>query len=1045
MTKKHYDKLSHREHILKRYDMYIGSIKLTSQSKFIFNNEKIVKNDIEISSGLERIYLEVILNAADNVLNSREAGIKVGKIIVNVDRKKIEIYNEGLHISTSISKKHKIRIPELIFFNLMSGSNFDDNNMRKTGGKFGMGSKLTSIFSKKFIVEIGDPKHHIYYKQFSENNMDVISQAEMSQYDNTKGFTKITFYPDFERFYIKELSDDMINLFHYYALSVSFTKNVKIIFNGIKHKLDIFDFAKLFEFYDGERNNLKIETGDSEVLFVDAPETGDMVSFVNSTPTLDGVHTKEWLNSTIKELGFDLRSTKSQFKRNIFMIVNCLLVEPDFTSQSKTTLSNPKPTVNFKGCKIKQMMKWDAIKYIKDADKAKLYRATDGKKTKYVNNKKLSDAKLAGTKDSSKCILYLTEGDSAKGSALRCLPNREYYGIFPLKGKPINSSKSDDNKYINNKEVVAIKKILGIKEELDYSDPINIKKLRYGKVGLFCDQDVDGQHIKGLLYLLFDKHYTSLIQNEFIFSLETPLVKANKGKKNVYFYNSFAFDEWSKENKGYKVKYFKGIGSLPDEELDYVFKNPKLLTLDYDKDASLSLSLAFDKGKENERKIWINSYIPSEKESKTITDFVNNDLITHSVENVNRTITNIIDGLKQSQRKILYTCILKCKTKEYKVSNLQGLVSSTTNYHYGNKCLEDAIFNMGKNYIGSNNIPLLAGEGNFGSRMGHDNAQARYPSVKLSPIVKFIFREEDNIILEYEKDGDTYLEPKYYYPIIPIWLVNGCNGVATGYNHYVSPRNPKKIIKYIEHWIKDKKLFELEPYYHNYKGKIFKNNEKWYSKYKIRFEENIYHIKEIPITITGSKVMEKLDKYVEDGKIKSYKDLSYGFKTERCKDTQPYFIVECDEIPFEKKVVIKKDNVNLLDKKKRCIQYKNIYEALDKYCSTRLHAYKHRKEKLLEQYKNQLNLEKLKARYISDVIDGNLVITKKDDEKLRSEMEEKGYPDEFLSLQHRSLTQSKIDEHLRTVQIFKKKIKELEDIIPKNIWLNELKELKKHL
>lgn len=1045
MTKKHYDKLSHKQHILKRCDMYIGSNKITSQSKFIFKNEKIIKTDIETVSGLERIYLEILLNAADNVLNSRDANVKIGKIIVNVNKEKVEIYNEGLHISTSINKKHNIRNPELIFFNLMSGSNFDDNNYRKTGGKFGMGSKLTAIFSKKFIVEIGDPKHHIYYKQFSDNNMDIISQAEMSPYDNTKGFTKITFYPDFEKFHIKELSDDIINLFHYYALSVSFTKNVKVIFNGIKHKLDIFDFAKLFGIEN--ENNLRIETDDSEILFVDAPDNGDMISFVNSIPTLDGVHTKEWLNSTIKELGFDLRSTKSQFKKNIFMIVNCFLIEPDFTSQSKTTLSNPNPKVSFKGCKIKQMMKWNAIKNIKDGDRIKLLSSNDGKKTKYVNDKKLSDAKFAGSKRSNECVLYLCEGDSAKGSAMKVLPNRDFYGIMPLRGKPINSSKSDDNKYVNNKEVIAIKKILGIKENVDYSNINNIKKLRYGNIGLFADQDVDGQHIKGLLYLLFDKHYTSLIKNNYIFSLETPLLRIIRGKKTHYFYNMFSFNEFCKSNsvKGCKIKYFKGIGSLEDVDLKYVFDNPKIISLEYDKDASKSLSLAFDKGKEDERKIWINSYIPNDKESKTITDFVNNDLITHSIENVNRTISSLIDGLKQSQRKILFTCIKKCKTKSYKVSNLQGEVSSETNYHYGNKCLEDAIFNMGKNYIGSNNIPLLHGEGNFGTRNGDDTAQARYPSVKLSNIVHYIFRPEDDIILEYEKDGDTTLEPKFYYPIIPIWLVNGCNGVATGYNHYITPRNPKKVIKYIIHWLKDKSLSKLEPYYHNYKGKIYEKNEKWYSNYKIKEIDGDFHIVEIPISLSISKCKEKLDKYVEKGKIKAYKDLSFGIKTERCIDVQPHFIIECDNLPFSKRLAIKKDNVNLLDKKKRCIQYKDIYDALNKYCSIRLHAYKHRKEKLLEQYNKQLNLEKLKAKYISDVIDGKLVITKKDDEKLRSEMEEKGYPDEFLSLQHRSLTQSKIDEHLRTVQIFKKKIKELQNTTPKNQWLNELKELKKHL
>lgn len=1046
MTKKHYDKLTHKEHILKRCDMYIGSNKITTESKYIFKDEQIIKTDIDISSGLERIFLEILLNAADNVLNSRENDVKVGKIIVNVDNDSVSVYNEGLHISTSMSKKHKMRIPELIFFNLMSGSNLDDNNQRRTGGKFGMGSKLTAIFSKKFIVEIGDPKRHIYYKQSSENNMNIVYPAEMSSYDGTKGFTKITFYPDFSRFNIEEFSEDIINLFHYYSLSVSFTKNVKVIFNKHKYKLDIYSFSKLFGIESD--NVMKIESDDSEVLLVDSPSNGDIISFVNSIPTIDGVHTKDWLNSIIKELGFDLRSTKSQFKQNIFMIINCLLIEPDFTSQSKTTLASPKPTININKKELKKMLKWQSIMNIKDDKRMKILSSNDGKKTKYVNTKKLSDAKFAGTKESMRCTLYLSEGDSSKGSILRIIGDRNYNGVFPLQGKILNSSKADDDRYVSNKEISSIKKILGIKEEIDYSDEDNIKKLRYGKVCIFADQDVDGQHIKGLLYLLFDKHYTSLIASNYVSSLETPLVKVIKGKKSHYFYNMNSFNEWCKDNdtKNIKLKYFKGIGSLLDEDLKYIFDNPKILQLRYDRKASDSLSLAFDNGRENDRKEWISNYIPSLKESKTISEFVNNDLITHSVENVQRTISSVVDGLKQSQRKILYTCIKKAKVKSYKVSDMKGLVSAETNYHYGDRCLEDTIFNMGKCYIGSNNIPLLKGEGNFGSRMGSDTAQARYPSVKLSNIVQYIFRQEDDIILEYVKDGDRDLEPNNYYPIIPMWLINGCSGIATGYNHYITPRNPYDVIKYIFKWLKNSDYdTELSPYYHNYNGKIFKENNRWYSKYKIRYEDDIYHIKEIPITITGSKCQEKLEKLASQNKIKSYKDLSYGITTSRCIDTQPYFIVDCDDIPFDSKVPIKKDNVNLLNFDKRCIQYDDIYEALKEYCDVRLKAYGIRKDKLLKLYDEQLKLEQLKIRYIKEIINGTLIITKKDDRVLISDMEDRGYPIEFLSMQQRSLTKNKVEEHMKIIETLERKISALESKSPKKLWREELKELRDKL
>lgn len=1047
-----YKLLDNISHILKRPTIYCGSLNVCEQDKYVYD-DKIELKSITLNDVIERMYIECIANSSDNVVRSREHGIKPGKIIINVSKSNISVYNEGYGISTKMNKKHKMRIPEMIFFNLHSGSNFNDDEERLRVGQNGLGVKITNVFSSKFKVEIGNSEEGVYYSQKSENNMRVVHPPTLEEYNKKKNFVKVSFTPDFEKLNIDEISDDIINLFHYYALVVSFTKDVKVIFNDMKHRLNIYDFADMFGIKSV--NSVYMESEDTKLLMFDAPNNGNTISFVNGNPTFNnGVHYNEWLNAIIKELDFDVRSSKHQFKKNIFTIIDCNLINPEFDGQAKLKLLSPKPTININKKELKKMKKWQAILNIKDEKRLKILSSNDGKKTKYVNTKKLCDAKFAGTKESMKCTLYLSEGDSAKGSILRIIGDRNYNGVFPLQGKILNSSKADDDKYVSNKEISSIKKILGIKEGVDYSDEANMKKLRYGKVCVFADQDVDGQHIKGLLYLLFDKHYTSLISNGYVSSLETPLVKVIKGKKSHYFYNMFSFNEWCKKNetKGVKLKYFKGIGSLLDEDLRYVFQNPKIIQLDYDDKASESLSLAFDTGRENDRKEWINSYVPCTRESKTITEFVNNDLITHSFENVQRNITSVVDGLKQSQRKILYTCIKKAKVKSYKVSDMKGLVSAETNYHYGDKSLEDTIFNMGKSYVGSNNIPLLQGEGNFGSRVGNDTAQARYPSVKLSPIVNYIFRSEDEIILNYVKDGDRDLEPVNYYPIIPIWLVNGCIGVATGYNHYITPRNPHDVIRYILLWLKvtDKESkhykeeinIELAPYYHNYMGKIFKEGNKWYSKYKIRYEDDMYHLKEIPITISGSKCQEKLEKLVTQGKIRSYKDLSYGITTSRCIDTQPYFIVDCDNIPFDKKAPIKNDNVNLLDFEKRCVQYEDIYEAMNYFCKIRLKAYKLRKKKLLELYNNQLNEERLKASYIRDVIEGKLIITKKDDENLISDMDERGYPIEFLNMQQRSLTKNKVEEHMKTINTLKMKIENLKNKNIRQLWREELKELK---
>ena len=194
---------------------------------------------------------------------------------------------------------------------------------------------------------------------------------------------------------------------------------------------------------------------------------------------------------------------------------------------------------------------------------------------------KLTDANKAGGKFSKRCTLILTEGDSAKSMAISGLSEvgRDYYGVFPLRGKVVNVKDADVDKILKNAEISNLKKILGLKTGEDYSNKTESNwPLRYGSIMVMTDQDVDGSHIKGLLMNLFYTFWPSLLKINFITALITPIIKATKGKSTMTFYTLTEYDDWKKANKkgkGWHIKYYKGLGTSTSKEAKEYFKNMK--------------------------------------------------------------------------------------------------------------------------------------------------------------------------------------------------------------------------------------------------------------------------------------------------------------------------------------------------------------------------------------------------------------------------------------------------------------------------------------
>jgi DNA topoisomerase-2 len=398
---------------------------------------------------------------------------------------------------------------------------------------------------------------------------------------------------------------------------------------------------------------------------------------------------------------------------------------------------------------------------------------TDGKKVNKIIVPKLDDANLAGTKDSQNCTLILTEGDSAKTMAISGLSvvGRDNYGVYPLKGKIINVKDISLQKISDNAEIANLKKILGLEQNKDYSKGIDT--LRYGKIMIMTDQDHDGSHIKGLLFNVFQTLWNSLYKCDgFLTSMLTPIIKAinNSSKEVISFYNMSDYEKWVEtihHNKSsWKIKYYKGLGTSTDKEAKEYFKDMKQVKYICTEESDQSIDLAFNKKRADDRKKWLSTYDKYEVLDYTQTSisyetFINKDLIHFSNRNLERAIPHICDGLKESTRKILFTCLKRnLYHNEIKVAQLAGSVSENTAYHHGENSLQEAIIGMAQIFVGTNNINLLQPNGQFGTRIsgGQDSSSPRYIHTLLSKLTKLIFREEDNAILNYLDEDAVDME-----------------------------------------------------------------------------------------------------------------------------------------------------------------------------------------------------------------------------------------------------------------------------------------------
>jgi len=1094
-----YQKKTPIEHVLLRPDTYVGSVEKQEDQLWVWDEKKGEMQSRKVSyvPALYKVFDEILVNAADNL--QRDPKMNTIKVDIDAKKSRIKVWNNGKGLPVQIHKKHKMFVPELVFGHLLTSDNYDDSERKVTGGRNGFGAKLTNIFSKRFIVETVDKGKR--FRMEWTNNMGKKSKPDVRKHTGG-AYTCVEFWPDLAKFGMSDLDAEIRALMQrrVYDLAGTTGQRCAVYLNGRKLPVKSFE-AYCALFHNGDGHAHKQFDKRWEILVGRSDGEGfQQCSFVNaiSTPK-GGTHVQYILDQLVDAIiakasraaGKGVEIKRVHVKNHLWVFINCLIENPAFSSQTKEqmTLKASKfgSSCSLSSAFIKEVLDntglLDAVvaeaqmKLTTQMDKM----ASSGSKGKRVLGiPKLEDANDAGGKDSKSCTLILTEGDSAKALAIAGLSviGRDKFGVFPLRGKLLNVRDVAQKQVAENKEIMSLVKILGL--SFDKKSAKNMD-LRYGSVMIMADQDLDGSHIKGLLINLFHYWWPDLIKKNKYFLKEfiTPIVKCSKGGDVQTFFTQTEYEKWKKKNhegRGWHMKYYKGLGTSTAAEAKEYFK-----AIDYHrisflwktpKDGKL-IDMAFNKGRSDDRKVWMNKYVEGThvdhtKDKISYTDFINLELVQFSRYDLMRSVPSVMDGLKPTQRKVLYCSFKRGLRSDVKVAQLVGYVAEKSAYHHGEAALSGTIVSMAHDFVGSNNVNLLVPSGQFGTRLqgGKDAASARYIYTRLSPLTRLIFSPLDDAVLSYQDEEGQTIEPYWYVPIIPMILVNGAEGIGTGWSTSVPNYDPREIISNMRLYIKRKKMKPMKPWYRGFAGAIKPSGEK--GKYDSmgvwnEHSKTIMEITELPVRRWTQDYKEFLQTMLP-GSDKKTKINLYDVR-EYHTENRVHFVAhmgaqdfnaakkEGVHDTFKLKTTISETNMVLFDHEGKIKKYKNVIDIMQEFAKVRLKYYDIRKKYLVNKLTIEKELLANRARFIGMIIAKKLHVNnrkKADVVKDLSKLKFRKFGDTtpprtgyeyLLTMQIASLTKEKKEELERMLKDKSAELEQLKKTPINKMWEMDLDRL----
>jgi DNA topoisomerase-2 len=1111
-----YQKKTQLEHILLRPDTYIGSVERQELQQWVYDRPtgRMVQRNVSFVPGLFKIFDELLVNAADNKV--RDPSMDTLKVDIDRSSGKISVYNSGRGIPIELHKKEKVYVPELIFGQLLTSSNYDDAQKKVTGGRNGYGAKLCNIFSREFIIETADSQRRKKYKQIFSANMSKRGEPIISDY-NKEDFTRITFTPDLSKFGMENLDDDIVALLERRVYDMAgCVRDVKVFLNGDRIPIRTFkDYVAHF-ISKPETNS---EEGASttpppiiihekfndrwEICVASSEGSFQQMSFVNSICTYKGgMHVNyivdqltASLYETLKKKHKDMTSLKpANIKNHLSVFVNCQIENPTFDSQTKEYMTLRASAFGSK-CLLgddfmKKVLKVGIVENVLSWARFKQnqqLKKTDGaKRTRLSGITKLDDANNAGTKNAKNCALIITEGDSAKALAVSGLGvvGRDNYGVFPLRGKLLNVREASHKQILENAEINHIKQILGLQHGQVYK---SVDTLRYGSLMIMTDQDHDGSHIKGLVINFLDHFFPSLLKMPgFLVEFITPIVKVTKGREEIAFYTIPEYEAWraaNDEGRGWHVKYYKGLGTSTAADARKYFaamsRHRKVFAPVDDEDRRL-VDMAFSKKRADERKEWLKTctdetFMDTSGEVIKVADFINKELILFSMADNVRSIPSVVDGLKPGHRKILFSCFKRKLKGEIKVAQLAGYVSEHSAYHHGEQSLCSTIIGMAQNFVGSNNVNLLEPIGQFGTRLqgGKDAASPRYVFTSLSTFARLLFRAEDDALLRYLNDDGQSIEPQWYIPILPLVLVNGCEGIGTGWMTAIPNYNPRDVASNVLRLMDGLEAEPMHPWWLGFRGTVEAQGSDRYRVSGIwnKLDSNTLEITELPVGTWTQSFKEMLETMLAGGEkesaaIKDYKE----YHT----DTTVKFVIsmtdeqmraaESDGIEkrFKLASTVNINNIVCFDGQGRLRKYSSPDSILSEFYHLRLDYYGKRKEWMADVLTKDWTRLDNRVRFVLEIIEGKLIVQNRKKVDIIADLLKRGYAkdakaadsvngdeevdtsskdfDYLLGMPIYSLTREKVEKLMAERSGKEEELDQLLKKTPKDLWRADLAE-----
>jgi DNA topoisomerase-2 len=1068
------------------------------------NDPVIFQAQVKVPEVLVRVFVETLTNAVDNAQQSKDSETPCTSIKVDV----------GLNGSTSVWNDGKVipivrmkgldddwtYVHSLIFGHLRTSSNYDkkQDDERNLSGKNGVGVKCTNIFSSYFCVTGVDPQKKLKLIQEWTDNMTKTSGPVVKSSTCSRGFTQVTYVPDFKRFGLSSYPKEVYCIFKKLVVDVSaLMPSVKFVFCGEKITTkNLQDYSLLYFPKDEKLDVLTIKHDSSEVVVVavkDRESFGDCkkfkatppVSFINGQITKNGgQHVQSWSKAIFT--GFleafnngakkDVKLVKGDITPYFQLFVHSRVRNPIFNGQNKDMLKNPKVNALVTVEQFKKMLKWEVVSVIK----TKIYSTKELLTMKQVEKdvKKQSVTNVnsydAANKTGPDSVLIICEGLSAKAYAVAGIQvgvlgkrGRHHFGIMPLTGKFLNVKNASLTKISTNKVVMNLIKVLNLKHNVDYSKPQNYKTLNYGTVLILTDADKDGIHIKGLIINFFHELFPSLMKKKgFVVSMETPIVKVveKRGAKDRLFYDEVDFENYrlNSPDDSYTFKYYKGLGTIGSKDVPLFF-GKKMVQYDLTDDCDRYVNKVFKDEYTDDRKEWVQKYRLEEPKtcqattkeggagSLTVGDFMELEMIKYSYEDCKRSLASCVDGLKESQRKVIYGIRKKFKkqTDFIKVAQLSGYVAEQTDYKHGEQNLCDTIVKFAQDFVGSNNIPLLEPDGQFGTRLegGKDAAAPRYIYTRPKNILKYVIREEDDPVLQYTKDG----EPVFFVPILPLALINGSVGIGTGWSCFVPQYNPLQVLEHIRQKLTGQvSTLNIVPYYKNFKGKIRQQNESkyvTYGKMKIVPQEgggftNV-QVTELPIGVWTDKFKDQCNTLLEKGEVGSVVN-------ESTVNEVNFTLKNVDPNKINLTSNLHTSNMVLFDSHSVITKYDNVNSVMEEYFNTRLDFYKVRMKHLLKKLNADLSFSENKLRFVVMVIEDQNVLKQQEDHLVNLLKKKNFLPvdDTFnylLNIPIRGFTKTAVHKLKNTIERLTNDLENLRRQTPSQMWLNELAEVEPYL